>query len=362
MPKTSQPVYSVKKVKLHLNSDTLAPPELRDSFLIIMMSSFLLSTTTRKPEALFLVHPSFKQGTPFIAILRTSAGVVHRNTLQMPLSRKKSCARCRESKLRCDRSLPSCSRCARKQIKCVYDGRDSERFNPYPERSWDSRVNNDSAPVMYDLPVNELLDTSPLSWNWEMSNSFDVGSSQLASGISDSMVFDAESLFMGGGDKGLTSLLSPETSVRDTPLDNLASQSSQAWSVNDDSESTLIRPTGTQPLERRHILSHCLLSVVVVGQLTSYPKMLIEGDRLPPFIKARCHSDEELAPECYQKRKHLCLPPDLAVCASMVELFYYRREPSTTHVWDLIYGEIRRLRDKVCGLILLFQSSLPPVK
>uniref|UniRef100_A0A093VI52 Sterigmatocystin biosynthesis regulatory protein n=1 Tax=Talaromyces marneffei PM1 TaxID=1077442 RepID=A0A093VI52_TALMA len=39
----------------------------------------------------------------------------------MPLSRKKSCVRCRQSKLRCNQATPSCSRCSERGVRCLYD-------------------------------------------------------------------------------------------------------------------------------------------------------------------------------------------------------------------------------------------------
>jgi Fungal Zn(2)-Cys(6) binuclear cluster domain len=41
--------------------------------------------------------------------------------LQQYHSRKKSCARCRHAKTRCDQSTPQCSRCKLKGVDCVYD-------------------------------------------------------------------------------------------------------------------------------------------------------------------------------------------------------------------------------------------------
>jgi hypothetical protein len=90
-----------------------------------------------------------------------------------------------------------------------------------------------------------------------------------------------------------------------------------------------------------------MLTNIILGQITGYPKMLVLGDRLPPFIHAPCYTDERLAPECGEMGKHQCLPKSLAICASLVDMFYSRTDANADFVWQTIYSEGKRLREEV---------------
>lgn len=116
----------------------------------------------------------------------------------------------------------------------------------------------------------------------------------------------------------------------------------------DDIPSTLAvrTPSNPVPLRSRPILKGCMLTNIILGQITGYPKMLILGDRLPPFIHAPCYTDERLAPECGEMGKHQCLPKSLAICASLVDMFYSRTEANADFVWQTIYSEGKRLREE----------------
>ena len=74
--------------------------------------------------------------------------------------------------------------------------------------------------------------------------------------------------------------------------------------------------------QRRNVIRHCLSSSIVLGQLTNFSKMMIQGDRLPPFICPPCQLHEEMVFDCARTRKHQCLPKDLAICAGLVQMFY----------------------------------------
>lgn len=99
--------------------------------------------------------------------------------------------------------------------------------------------------------------------------------------------------------------------------------------------------------QRRHVLRNCALSSVVVGQLTSFPKMLIQGHHLPPFITPPCHVHEELAFDCAKSGRHQCLLKELAICAGIVEMFFSRTPQNADFVWKMIYAERDRLRREV---------------
>jgi hypothetical protein len=107
------------------------------------------------------------------------------------------------------------------------------------------------------------------------------------------------------------------------------------------------QPMDQRTLMRRGVHKSCPLTSIVMGQIAAYPKMMIEGDHLPPFIQPPCHIDEELAQDCAECGKHRCLPKDLAVCASLVRMFYERTAANAAFGWNSIYAEGERLRQEV---------------
>lgn len=109
-------------------------------------------------------------------------------------------------------------------------------------------------------------------------------------------------------------------------------------------------PSNQGSLRSRPILKGCMLTNMVLGQITGYPKMLVLGDRLPPFIHAPCYMDERLAPECGEMGKHQCLPKRLAICASLVDMFHSRTDANADFVWQTISSEGQRLHDEYKSL------------
>jgi hypothetical protein len=103
-----------------------------------------------------------------------------------------------------------------------------------------------------------------------------------------------------------------------------------------------------RPLLMNPLFRSCTMNSILLGQVTSYPKMMIEGDQLPPFIHAPCHIDNDLAPGCGERSRHQCLPQELAICESLVQMFYERTKANTDFVWTLIYEEQARLQREVC--------------
>lgn len=106
-------------------------------------------------------------------------------------------------------------------------------------------------------------------------------------------------------------------------------------------------PMDQRTLMPKGVHKSCPLTSLVLGQIVSYPKMMIEGNHLPPFIQPPCHIDEELAQDCAECGKHICLPNELAVCASLVRMFYERTAANAAFGWNLIYAEGERLRREV---------------
>ncbi|KAJ4155996.1 hypothetical protein LMH87_001213 [Akanthomyces muscarius] len=301
----------------------------------------------------------------------------------MPISRKKSCAHCRQSKLRCNLDTPSCSQCTRRCFKCVYDGRDLDRVAPYSFQASSTSaasISDLSSAVDTSAAINAfehsdvisgtatglaataaeddaLLDFSGggLSIDWlaqghpaysvlESPNSFDIDTIELPTVASRDFFYGTHK------QQNFTTLntevqhfphrstVNPELSQRDT-----RGALSPAHDVH---LVSITAPSDQKILRRRIFLKDCVLTSVVLGQLTGYPKMMVEGDLLPPFIQPPCHYDEEQAPRCRVAGSHKCLPEILAICASLVEMFYSRTQANERFVWTTIYAERARLRKK----------------
>jgi hypothetical protein len=89
-----------------------------------------------------------------------------------------------------------------------------------------------------------------------------------------------------------------------------------------------------------------LTTQVLWGQLKAYPKKMIQG-QLPPFIYPSCVLDDVLPRNCAVNGVHRCLSGPLAVCASLVSMFYSRTPTSSSFVWKTIYTEVKRLKSEV---------------
>ncbi|KAI8721568.1 hypothetical protein NCS52_00298600 [Fusarium sp. LHS14.1] len=99
---------------------------------------------------------------------------------------------------------------------------------------------------------------------------------------------------------------------------------------------------------RRNVTTQSILTTsILLGQLAVYPRMLIEGKTLPPFIHSQCSLSDSLADACSQAENHQCLPETLAICASLVRMFFHRTPGSSAFVWEAIYREHARLRRQI---------------
>ncbi|RYP17171.1 hypothetical protein DL766_008956 [Monosporascus sp. MC13-8B] len=90
-----------------------------------------------------------------------------------------------------------------------------------------------------------------------------------------------------------------------------------------------------------------LTAQIILGRVIGYPKMLVEGGKLPPFIHPYCVLGGK--PNCVIDGIHQCLPKQLANCASLVRMFYGRNSGNSSFVWNSIYGELQRLDEESQG-------------
>ncbi|CAH0053761.1 unnamed protein product [Clonostachys solani] len=314
----------------------------------------------------------------------------------MPISRTKACFLCREAKARCDRAIPECSRCAERKLRCVYDGRNGFRgagsSYPYPSRvalqslmpqettdplalPRDQRQQDDSlarllsssAKTQQPLRVAELAhddawtadgllardpSVDPLLELDFAGDSFALGNIQshifaeketISPGLMEPWGVSADmpedSNVYSHGTWTVQELMKSSSATAQKDLAALTSTITTTTTAAADKNGSSCRPLLMKPLFRS-----CTMNSILLGQVTSYPKMMIEGDQLPPFIHAPCHIDNDLAPGCGERSRHQCLPQELAICASLVQMFYERTKANTDFVWTLIYEEQARLQ------------------
>lgn len=298
----------------------------------------------------------------------------------MPWSRKKSCERCRSAKARCNQATPACSRCSERQLKCIYDRWDTNRAAVHP----------------YSPGTTSFIDTQPEASPW--TGPFQLGSGsdqglfadrhlniaagealpdfeeQLQLGWSTTSTLSgadlaAQEAFEGQGLGPQPQIITQQDDSVPGRLLSITSEAVTSWNQNlpqSLNNVLLSTPTTSQVavvieqskdhrmLMRRGAHKSCPLTSIIMGQIVSYPEMMIAGDQLPPFIQAPCHVDEELAQDCAESGKHRCLPKELAICSSLVQMFYQRTMANASFGWKLIYEEVERLHTEVreCHLSL----------
>jgi hypothetical protein len=274
----------------------------------------------------------------------------------MPLSRKKSCAPCRESKTRCDRTMPECSRCTLRHLTCVYEGKDAHRSAPslqMPQAQGDS--------VGFLSTATEQ--TPALDQELEMLSSWD----SLLGGC-DAVRSRESDVSQSGTTSGIDVRAWPE---KDTLNIGQLGSRQDPWAfvqeIEDTSATVMQRdiplPNGgggvnNHALLKKTMFRTCTMCTILLGQVTSYPKMLIEGDRLPPFIHAPCRIEDRMALECGERGSHQCLPRELAICAGLVDMFYSRTKANADFVWTSIYQERARLQREVRALLCLIDMII----
>lgn len=302
----------------------------------------------------------------------------------MPFPRQKSCTHCRQSKLRCNRATPTCSRCAERNLVCdigdihvspYSDSRRSKvpRLDVVGIEALEHQHSGFGVPpAIFDAVSTDAarpLGDENASSNWLITDGLETGHlnpKNLESGIDDFGLGTFEDEFglqmMAESEGSEHNVVETCTSACVAPPDNSAPAShwdppplfgesgseSNIISCDDTASNLTVRtPFNQGSLRSRPILKGCMLTNMVLGQITGYPKMLVLGDRLPPFIHAPCYIDERLALECGEMGKHQCLPKRLAICASLVDMFYSRTDANADFVWQTIYSEGQRMHEEV---------------
>lgn len=319
------------------------------------------------------------------------------------IPRKKACSACRASRVRCDLEIPICSRCRHRGIGCVYPRRSRGGapsrlshvpIGPFGHGPSHSRL-QDIGPATTNLPNSDdfLLDSGIL---------FDAGNdatmSNAGSATTQSLqVFDHFGMFLGN--------IEPESRVNETVVrtcyastsflrmpsetQTIQEQHSQSELNSDESNNPLVTPssnptddapvTGNAEMpDADHVLLDALArspttssvpnvlqqrsaqdldlwmkANIIRGQITEYPKMMIEGGRLPPFIHPRYFSP---IPDTsyYDNGGREYLPQPLAHCASLIHLHTTKTQASHDFVWRTIISE----QNELCLEVRSFHADL----
>lgn len=271
----------------------------------------------------------------------------------MPIPRKKSCVQCRAAKARCSLAVP-CERCSERGLNCEY-GSAAPRLEPY-RPSAAGRYSGSGLSVS-NREDRHAAGQSPFYGNRATGETpvFTASQTGATLGLSESTVDLADAnfdLFSGFFSQGCR--------PSDTPfLGHSEENDRQGTSYTngdrfvpamDQSVSTRIGGRAQNRLlsQRKTTTMETLFTAkVLLAQIRQYPKMMIEGRKLPPFIHPRCVSGSSPVASCSTEEKHVCMPEILAVCANLIHLFYNRTPASTSFVWETIYKHQKRLHHDV---------------
>jgi hypothetical protein len=98
---------------------------------------------------------------------------------------------------------------------------------------------------------------------------------------------------------------------------------------------------------------------VLRGQIRGYPEMMIRGVVLPPFIHPQCVLRDQSIQDCISDAGvHSCLPEPLAICASLMHMFFTKSDTSSAFVKMKIYEEHCRLYRDVSLFVCVGSSPL----
>ena len=122
--------------------------------------------------------------------------------------------------------------------------------------------------------------------------------------------------------------------------------------VGIDNEATI----GIYVKRYEHLVTHrggltserSLTAKILLGQIETFPKMLIRGSRLPPLIYPQCVLNNRISRCCTAANgTHQCLLEPLANCAVLTRTFYDRNPSNAQFIWKAMYDEQRRLYEEV---------------
>ncbi|KAH9891457.1 hypothetical protein F4778DRAFT_335773 [Xylariomycetidae sp. FL2044] len=321
----------------------------------------------------------------------------------MPLSRRRSCQQCVRAKARCSLERV-CLRCARRGLTCDYAGTatvtSSSSARPFSSSSHtpraqpsDFRLEELIAENLYDdtssgflagpidtqateqVPLHQAPDRPP-SFSGDTTGDFGIpldylswpnpewGGDDAQSAPSGIVTPSAPSMSRtissrqnsrpGWGPQHKRSLNASSLNNSIRPLVDVSetitnfpplchSPALNHW--RPDSRVVVYSRTGANILARRKAVAPEIYftTQMLLGQIRNYPRMLSQGERLPPFIHPHCVLEGTPIRECCAQGMHQCLSEPLANCASLLHMYHGRNSGNSRFIWDAIYAEQRRL-------------------
>lgn len=87
-----------------------------------------------------------------------------------------------------------------------------------------------------------------------------------------------------------------------------------------------------------------LTSKIMLGNIFTYPEMLVNGLNLPPFISPPCCGDEL---QCQQAGSHQCLLQPLVACKIVIRMSQTDSPENKAFIWRTIHTEQQKLLHEV---------------
>lgn len=287
----------------------------------------------------------------------------------MPNTRRKACQQCRSAKARCSLASP-CSRCLDRRLPCHYPTLrlryrsnirpSNQQYTPDTSCHLSNNISNATSSSGLLRPT-ELIDWNEVERNSGLLNPSLVdtnltsnhenetsGTLQASPLLWDSSIPDSLSSFVPA--------LNPnDTLFRiDTSTANLGLISPYSSSLT--REFLEPRNNFLKHLSATTTTAKTLTHKILRGQIKAYPEMMIRVN-LPHFIHPQCFLRDQSVQDCTSDAGiHSCLPEPLAICASLMHMFFTKTDASSAFVKREIYEEHCRLHREVIPFYLAIDS------
>lgn len=272
----------------------------------------------------------------------------------MPNFRRKSCHQCRSSKLACDRKQPRCSRCERRSWLCRYSPTSK---TPRPQVDEPQHV----GPLLHTpghVPEETALDT-PIIASASTSNPEEPDPPQAAGLLENAIAtegiqsfgwtaeFNDNPPWTGDAFSNYTNLPSTEPRIDINPdlvTDIITDMNNEISKRANFEHSLLVDNSLLLRARQWRSVESSLTSKIMLGNIFTYPGMLVNGLNLPPFISPPCCGDEL---ECQQSGSHQCLLQPLVACKSVIRMSQTDSPENKAFIWRTIHTEQQKLLHEV---------------
>ena len=325
------------------------------------------------------------KGLKIILCLTAFGSSMSRIGNEMSVSRKRLCANCRTAKTRCSLTISVCTRCKSRRLKCTYGQHPLDRelslpgsWNPDGDNLMTGEDEQDTAPSAMNsvrsafsnpdgaVDLTEQINNNPhfgeqqgrqkgLDWNSEgpdtgqgvcrstaekLNAILDFASREQdqANSIPDFLqTSDSTSQLQNftisppAYNTGLATEIMQENvfpSLQDTSNTHLTVN----WSV-----STGIAKNHPNLLHPKRLpdVGSLLTSKYLLSIIDSYPQLLCEKGNLPPFVHPKCMMHDKNYQPVHDGGPSQ-LPESLAICTSLVHMFYTKTPASAAYIWRAI--------------------------